>query len=112
MSIDKLTIGELKEINSLLGNQQQKKHPFQVGKNYFIRTVTMILVGKLEEVFDNELVLSTVAWVADTGRFADCLEKGESSINDIEPFKDDVIVGRNSIIDATLWDHDLLTKQK
>jgi len=112
MSIDKLTIGELKEINSLLGNQQQKRHPFQVGKNYFIRTVTMILVGKLEEVLDSELVLSTASWVADTGRFADCLKNGESSVNEIEPFQNDVIIGRNSIIDATLWDHDLLTKQK
>ena len=89
-----------------------KPHPFQIGKNYFIRTVTMILVGRLEEVFENELVLSTAAWVADTGRFADCLKKGESAINDIEPFPNDIIVGRNSIIDVTLWDHDLLTKQK
>lgn len=110
--LDKLTYGELKEIANLFGNSKSNKHPFEIGKNYFIRTVTMILVGKLEEVYDNELVLSTAAWVADTGRFMNCLRDGEKAIQDIEPFQDNVIVGRNSIIDATIWKHKLLTEQK
>src|SRR6056300_706820 len=73
----------------------QKPHPFKIGKNYFIRTVTMILIGKLEEVYDNELVLSTPAWIPDTGRFSKCLKDGENAINEIEPFQDDIIIGRN-----------------
>lgn len=114
MSIENLTLKEIKEVSNLFGNNKQinKPHPFSIGKNYFIRTVTMILVGKLEEVYDNELVLSTAAWVADTGRFADCLKYGEKIINEIEPFQDSVIVGRGSIIDMTIWNHDLLINQK
>ena len=111
-NIDNLTFKELKEINNLFGGTSEKRQPFQIGKNYFIRTVTMILVGKLEEVYDNELVLSTPAWIPDTGRFMDCLKDGEKAINEIEPFQDNIIVGRNSIIDSTLWNHNLLTEQK
>jgi len=72
----------------------------------------MIVVGKLEAIYDNELLLSDAAWVADTGRFSDALKKGEAVLNEIEPFPDEVIVGRNSIIDATIWNHEPLKKQK
>lgn len=111
--IDKLTIKEAKELSNMFGSQgKSNRHPFKIGKNYFIRTVTMIIVGKLEEVLDNELLLSDAAWVADTGRFSDTLKKGESNINEIEPFPAEVIIGRNSIIDATIWEHEVLRKQK
>jgi len=113
--LNDLTIGEAKELAALFGGEKpktDKPHPFQVGKNYFIRTVTMSLIGKLEAVFDNELVLSTPAWIADTGRIMDCLMHGEKAMQDIEPFLDDIIIGRNSIIDATIWNHELPTEQK
>ena len=118
MNIEELTFKQIKEIASMFSSQMprmdvpNKNHPFELGKNYFIRTVTMIIVGKLEQVFDNELVLSTAAWVPDTGRFMNCLQYGEKAINEIEPFQNNVIIGRNSIIDATIWNHDLLVKQK
>ena len=83
-----------------------------MGKPYFIRTVTMTIVGKLEKVFNSELVLSTASWVADSGRFSDAIQKG--SLNEVEPFNFDenVVIGRHSIIDATVWCHDLPTEQK
>lgn len=113
LNIDDLTFGELKQISNLFNKQEScKPSPYIIGTQYFIRTVTMILVGKLEKVYDDELVLSEVAWVADTGRFSDALKKGESVINEIEPFPDDVIVGRKAIVDATIWGHELLKKQK
>jgi hypothetical protein len=87
-------------------------HPFKIGEKYFIRTVTMYLVGKLEKVFDDELVLSGAAWVAHSGRFYNAIKDGEKAIDEIEPFIDDVIVGRGSLIDMTKWDHDLLLNQK
>ena len=114
-NIDNLTFGEIKQLTSLFSNQNtSNEHPFQVGKAYLIRTVTMTLVGRLESVFERELVLSNASWIADTGRFHDCLKNGLFSIGDseIEPFTDDVIVGRGSIIDATVYNHDLPTKQK
>lgn len=86
------------------------RHPWEVGKNYFIRTVTMFLVGKLEFVGENELVLSSASWIADTGRFHDCLKKLQ--FNEVEPFINDAIVGRGAIIDATIWAADLPKDQK
>ena len=59
----------------------------------------MIDTGKVVEVNEHEVVLENAAWIADTGRFADCLKTG--NYNEVEPFPDgQVIVGRGAIIDA------------
>ena len=85
--------------------------PWEVGKNYLVRTVTMINTGRLVQVTDQELVLEDAAWIADTGRFADALKKG--SFSEVEPFPDGkVIVGRGSVIDACIISFDLPRKQK
>lgn len=109
MEIDNLTVKEIKHIQSLLKGSGET-HPFQVGKNYFIRTVTHHLTGRLVKVTSKELLLEDAAWIADDGRFFDCLKDGK--INEVEPFQDDVIVGRGSIIDATVWRHPLPRTQK
>jgi len=86
-------------------------HPYQIGKAYFIRTVTMYYIGKLVKVLPQELVLEHAAWVADTGRFADAMSKG--TLSEVEPFPaGQVIVGRGSVIDACLWLHAIPTEQK
>ena len=74
---------------------------WEIGKNYLIRTVTMIQLGKLKKVTDKELLLSDACWVADTGLFTEALSKG--TLNEVEMFQRDVIVGRGGIIDATEW---------
>lgn len=79
-----------------------KSNPFmEVGKNYFIRTVTHYFTGRLIWVGDKEIALEDVAWIADTGRFNEFV-KGSSG-NEIEPFpvSQPVVVGRGSIIDMT-----------
>jgi hypothetical protein len=86
-------------------------HPYNVGANYFIRTVTMIQTGKLVAVFDEELVLEKAAWIADTGRFQQALEKCEFSEVEMFPADKQVIVGRGSIIDCVEIST-LPTKQK
>lgn len=113
MDIDNLTIKDIKQIQGLLPSANsgtKKPSPFKVGENYLIRTVTMITVGKLEEVYDTELVLSSASWIADTGRFHDALKSG--SLSEVEPFVDNIVVGRGAIIDATTWRHSLEMKQK
>ena len=81
-------------------------HPWKKGTNYLIRTVTMIDIGQLVEVTDQELVLEKASWIADTGRFNEALKNG--TLNEVEPFPDGlVIVGRGSIIDACEWNHAL-----
>lgn len=114
-TIEDLTIREFRELNNLFSAKtNSKEHPFEIGKAYFIRTVTMNLVGKLEKVFESELVLSDASWVADSGRFHDALSKGleKQSNAEIEPFPNDVIIGRGSIIDATEFSHKLPKEQK
>ena len=99
MGIEDLTIRELRQAASLLTNQVSDNSAWEIGKNYLIRTVTMIDTGKLVAVTEHELVLEDAAWIADTGRFAQAVEQAE--FGEVEPFPAGrVIIGRGSIIDA------------
>ena len=109
---DNLTLGELRELMTLFGNKtpDDSSH-WKVGEAYIIRTVTMILTGRLEKITQQELVLSSAAWIADTGRYMQTIKEGK--LNEVEPYADhEVIVGRGSIIDATIWTHKLPREQK
>lgn len=81
--------------------QSGGKGPWQIGKAYFIRTVTMFIHGTLVDVTPQELVFVRAAWIADTGRFHDFIT-GKKEPNEVEPFPQDqpVIVGRAALIDA------------
>jgi len=87
-----------------------KPSAFVIGKKYFIRTATYHVVGRLDEIYKNELVLSSASWIADSGRFNAALVSGE--FQEIEPFVNNVIVSRGGIIDATEWLHELPLKVK
>ena len=87
-----------------------KKSAFEIGKSYFIRTATYHVVGKLVNIYTNELVLGSASWIADSGRFNAALVSGE--LQEIEPFVNNVIVSRGGIIDATEWTHELPLKVK
>jgi len=110
-NIDNLTLGDIKELKSLFGTSvSNAEHKFKVGESYLIRTVTMILVGRLEWVGDKELELSSASWVADTGRFFNAVKEGK--LNEVEPFTNNILIGRGSLIDATVWTHELPKTQK
>ena len=64
---------EYVEKGSELPSMSESEAPYEVGKNYFIRTVTMSYTGKLIWVGEHELVLESPAWIADSGRFMHCL---------------------------------------
>lgn len=113
MKLDDLTLGEAKQLVAMFTPmvtagavsapatflEAHDPGPWEVGKIYLIRTVTMIDTGRLVAVGPQELVLEDAAWIADTGRFADALRKAE--FGEVEPFPDGrVIVGRGSVIDA------------
>ncbi len=77
-------------------------NPFmELGKDYFVRTVTHYFTGRLIWVGEQEIVFEDASWVADTGRFNEFLEG--KTVNEVEPFPRDsrVIIGRSSIIDMT-----------
>ena len=116
MNINELTIGQAKELASLFNNKTEsnKSYPFEIGKNYFIRTVTMFYVGKLKAVYDDTLVLSEASWVAHSGRLHDALKSGLNSVSEseIEPFINDVLISRGALVDATVYNFPLPTTQK
>ena len=107
--IEDMTIKELTKLLSAVGGSATKADDshWKVGENYFIRTVTYHFTGRLIRVTPSELVLVDAAWIADAGRFSECMAKG--SVNEVEPFPDglEVIVGRGSLIDAARWTHPL-----
>ena len=74
--------------------------PFEIGKAYFIRTVTYHVVGKVEEIKGAFLVLSEASWVADSGRFSKAIAEGE--LSEVE-YVGDMIVNTSSIADACIW---------
>jgi hypothetical protein len=81
--------------------------PFEIGKAYFIRTVTYHLVGKVKRIVGNfvEFEEDTTSWIADSGRFNEAINEGK--LNEVEPVK--VIGGINlsSIVDYFEWVHKL-----
>lgn len=109
--VDELTIGQLKELTRLAGIGGSTEHPYQLGKNYFIRTVTHYYTGRLVRVTAQELVLEEAAWIADTGRFAQAMETGDFS--EVEPYPaKELIIGRGALVDAIEGAWKLPTKQK
>lgn len=100
MDIDNLTLKQVREIAQLVsGTVARDDSAWQIGKIYLIRTVTMIDTGRLIAVTPQELVLEDAAWIADTDRFMQAVEKAE--FGEVEPFPSgQVIIGRGSIIDA------------
>ena len=107
IDIEQLTLAQIREIATLcpnsarlVQNSPQLDHPFQIGENYFIRTVTHHHTGKLVRVTATELVLIDAAWIADDGQLTNAL--ATSDFNEVEMFPtgSEVIIGRGSLIDA------------
>lgn len=82
---------------------------FEKGKSYFIRTVTYHLVGRVKAIKGNFMELTDASWVADSGRFTQCIKDG--TLSEVEPVGT-ALVNMDSIVDAFPWGHDLPTKQK
>lgn len=94
---------KLKLIEEILGASVcSKEYDFwEIGKDYVIRTVTMIYLGKLKAITDKELLLEDCAWIPETSRWNEFLN-GKSP-NEMEPYPNDVIIGRGGILDATVY---------
>jgi hypothetical protein len=101
MKIEELTIKEAREIAAMFGaaKPQDDSH-WQIGKNYFIRTVTMAHAGRLVAVKHDVLVFEDCSWVADTGRLTQALVSGDFSEVEMFPKDDPTFVFRGGCIDA------------
>ena len=101
INIEDLTLKQVRELQSLTNQQQSQTHPFQIGANYFIRTVTYHYTGRLKAVHQHELVLEDAAWIADDGRFSEALSKCEFA--EVEPYPaGEVVIGRGAVLDASI----------
>jgi len=109
VDIDSLTVGQLKEIQSLVGNGQ-KYFPYSVGDKVFIRSVTLYYTGRISHLKDDWITLENASWIADTGRFYDFLKYGKCS--EYESFQKTVSIPVQSLIDITAWDHALFEGNK
>ena len=106
MKIEDMKLGDVLKLADQFGAKNSDDSHWEIGENYFIRTVTHHLTGRLFSVTPSELVLVDAAWIADDGRFNEALRTGK--LNEVEPFPAGrVIVGRGSLIDACIWSHDL-----
>ena len=93
----KQQIGEdsFKEIQSLKD---------MVGEKYFFRTVTYHLTGRVKKVIGNILELENAAWIADSGRFSECIKKG--TLNEVEPVGR-AYINMDTLTDFFPWKHPL-----
>lgn len=107
--MDKLKLKEA-IMSSDCKEEAHKEMPFSVGEKVFIRTVTHYLMGRIKAVVGGFLVLSDAAWIADTGRFMNAMERGE--LREVEPVTCDVRVNTEAIIDVYEWRFDLPRDQK
>ena len=118
INIDELTLGQVKSIQALLGAAPAlpppaaapSASPLEVGRAYFIRTVTYHYVGRLVSADAQWLVLEEASWVADSGRFADALAMGE--LSEVEPYPGPCGVGAGAVVDWSPWNHPLPRVQK
>ena len=113
MDLDKLTLGEAKELSNFIRGGslgKGKSHSLKIGECYFVQTVTAFFTGRLVNVTDGDLELSEAAWIASTGRFADALKNGV--FDEVEPYPDTAIVSRDCVMCISPWPHKLPREQK
>ena len=89
----------LGELLAYAEGKTESLQPYEKGKNYFIRTVTHYLTGRILNVGNMEIVLEDAAWIPDTGRFSDAIKN--VNFSEVEPYPEGpVIIGRSAVIDA------------
>lgn len=80
-----------------------------IGGKFFFRTVTYHMTGLVIKRIGNILKLENAAWIADSGRFMDCIKSGE--LNEVEPVGY-AYLNLSTVVDFFEWKHDLPKKQK
>lgn len=113
MNIDKLTYGELKQINALFKNTETATQPHPLlGMNIIARTVTMIFTGRLVEVTPTDLVLVDCSWIPETERYMQFVAEGK--VKECEPYPDGmpVYIARGAMLDMCELSKPLPRSQK
>lgn len=77
------------------------EYPIKVGEAYLFRLATVYDLGRVVAIHDDCIELSDACWVADTGRFHECVLRG--TISESEPFSENVVIFKGAIVDVTKW---------
>lgn len=87
----------------------EKKHGFEVGKAYFIRSVTHHYLGVVEEIHELCVVLKKAVWVADDGRFNQLMRGKWDSDSVREPYQEHqhVQIFLGGLLDAVEWEGEI-----
>lgn len=85
-------------------------HPFVIGEQYFIRTVTYHYTGRLVAVNGKFMIFADAAWIADSGRFRQAIMDGV--LSEVEPVDVPMFLNMESIVDAFPWKNKLPREQK
>lgn len=98
---DQIGADDLKEINTLED---------MVGEKFFFRTVTYHLTGKVKRIIGMGILeLEDASWIADSGRFMQCIKEGK--LNEVEPVGK-AYINITTVTDFFPWKHKLPTEQK
>ncbi len=95
-----LADSDFKEINALED---------MIGEKFFFRTLTYHLTGKVKKVIGSILELDDAAWIADSGRFMQCIKDG--IVNEVEPVGK-AFLNISAVTDFFPWKHKLPQDQK
>jgi len=102
-----------KLLEKVLNGEEEKWNgsdiPFAIGKAYLIRTVTYHMLGRIEKISGDFLVMADASWVADSGKFSTAITKGELSESE---YVGDAIVNLTAIVDAFPWGHKIPKETK
>jgi len=109
MNIDDLTIKEAKQLAQMFSGSPSSPLPFKIGEKYIIRCVTHMSTGRVTAIDGVFITLDDAAWIADSGRWYDCLNTG--ALNEVEPYPESVIINTGAIVDAAPWRHELPREQ-
>lgn len=108
-----MQINDLIELAKILDNDNisnKSDLPFKIGEAYLFRTVTHIEVGRVKSICGLFVEIEEASWIANTGRYHDCLLKGV--FNEIEPYPLTSTINSASLINFAPWTHKLPTEQK
>jgi hypothetical protein len=84
---------------------KQGESMYKLGAKLFVRSVTFHYIGAVSFVSKTELVLDNASWVVYSGRFHVALSTGV--LDEVEPFPASVSINRETILDASIWAHEL-----
>ena len=110
VTISEETYQKLKEqLTADVDYKEINKLEDMIGEKFFFRTVTYHLTGKVKKLVGNIIELDDAAWIADSGRFMQCIKDGK--LNEVEPIGK-AYLNLTSVTDFFPWKHKLPCEQK